>query len=102
MAKKNKTKGRRNGITIPIAVVAGFLPGIQRSLVGLTVGGFTGLSIEMSKVYLGYDPPSATWHPSLMWYGFYPIVIGLVVHKIATIIGINRMLARARIPFVRV
>lgn len=101
MRKKNKTK-RRNNMTFPVAVIAGFIPGITRSLVHLQAGGFTGLANEMSRIYLGYDMPTGKWQPYLMWYGFAPIVLGLIVHRVASMIGVNRALARARIPLFRV
>lgn len=102
MARKGKRKHRRPGFKLPIAIVAGLMPGLQRTLNGFQVGGLRGGVNEAAKVYLGYFPDEGQWHPSTMWYGFAPLVLGMVVHKAASVLGINRALGRAGIPVIRI
>lgn len=98
MAKK-KTAHRRRGFTLPpIAIIVGLMPGLQRTFYGFQADGLRGAVNEASKVYLGYVAETGKWYGSLMWYGFAPLVLGMLVHRGATAFGINRMLARARIP----
>lgn len=102
MARGKKRRSSKRKFTIPIALVAGLMPGVSRSFTHFQAGGFRGLSTEVSRIYLGYDPPSGTWNTNLMWFGFFPLVLGLVVHKAAGVLGINRALSRAGIPVIRV
>lgn len=103
MAKRARGKRRRNnGVKLPIAVVAGFIPGVARTLTSFQTGGWQGATQTMGQVYLGYDWLLGKWNPSTMWYGTAPLVLGLIVHKMASMLGINRALGQARIPFIRI
>lgn len=93
---------RRAKFTLPVAVIAGFLPGVSSALTALQTYGFNGLSVQVSRDYLGYDPQSKGWYPRLMWGGTAPLAIGLIVHKVASMLGVNRALGRAGIPFIRI
>jgi hypothetical protein len=42
------------------------------------------------------------WMPEYLMQGVGPIVVGVFVHKLASKLGINRGLARAGVPFLRV
>lgn len=102
MAKKGKNKHHKKpGFKLSIAVVAGLLPGVSRMLYHAQAGGFQGLTTEAARIYTGYDPVDGSWHMWRMWYGTYPLLLGVIVHRVASLIGINRALARAGIPFVR-
>ena len=102
MARTRSKHRRKAGFTLPVAVVAGFLPGISTSLDYFNRYGFQGLSTQLGRVYLGYDSQTSRWIPSLMWQGTGPLAIGLIVHKVASMLGVNRALASARIPFIRI
>ena len=101
MAKKTKKRYHKK-FTIPVAVVAGFLPGATASIADFQQYGMQGATTMMSRRYIGYDPLSNRFVPSLMWGGTFPLILGLIVHKVAGIFGVNRALANAGIPFVRV
>lgn len=101
MANKKKKRHHKK-FTIPVAVVAGFLPGATASIQDFQTYGLQGGTTMMARRYIGYDPQSGTFHPGMMWGGTFPLLLGLMVHKIAGIFGVNRALANARIPFVRV
>lgn len=99
MAKKNK---HRNGkkMTIPIAVVAGMIPGLWR-VGGKWSQGFGTMANEAGRVYLGYDSWTGQWNMGSLKFGLAPLIGGFVVHKIASIVGINKMIARTGIPLIR-
>jgi len=102
MAKKKKTR-RKPQMTMPLAVVAGFVPPgriIYRESQGGR--GIEGGAVAASRIFLGYDSTNARWDFSQLQYGFGPILMGFGIHKVAQMVGINRALAAARIPFIRI
>jgi len=90
-------------MTIPIAVVAGFLPPsisvFQHSQGGL---GIRGAGIEASKIFTGWNPETGRWEPGWLKWGAMPVLVGFAVHKVASMIGLNRTLARMKIPLIRI
>ncbi len=114
MATKSKRKARRQyfarrahhktKMTIPLAVVAGFAGPVTRIVQSGMSGGIKEGANEASRILLGISPfeSRVTWQPYLMRYGALPIVTGLLVHKAAGMLGINRMLARSGIPLIRI
>lgn len=112
MARKHN-KHSKPKLTIPLAVVAGFLPGIADSffanrpfndgsgdsMVDVFVGDFTGIQTAGARAKYAHGKTWSTWR---LGYGLYPLLAGFAVHKLAGMLGINRMLSRARIPFVRI
>jgi len=84
---------------MPVAVVAGFWPTVQgvynRRASGQAVAdylqaGWTGIS------------PNGGFNVANLRVGLIPVLAGFVVHKLAGMIGVNRALAQARVPLVRV
>jgi hypothetical protein len=94
---------RRKGMTIPLAVVAGLAPAGATIVKGFRAGGVNGGLEELSACVTGYMPNEKEWHPEYamkrMWM---PLLGGVVVHKLAGRLGINRMIAQAGIPLVRI
>lgn len=101
MAAKAKTKVRRKrGMpTIPVAVVAGFIPTIR----GLyhNRASWTGMGYWLMEGWTGIDPGSKKFIFSHLWRGALPVLLGGVVHMVANRFGVNRALSRARIPVIR-
>lgn len=102
MAKSKSKRRSRKKFTLPVAVIAGFLPGVGASISDFQTYGMKGATTMMSRRYIGFDPQSNTFRPGMMWGGTFPLLLGLIVHKVAVIMGVNRALASAGIPFVRV
>lgn len=102
MARAKAKRRKRRGFTLPVAVVAGFLPGATNAWSALQSYGANGMATQLSRDYLGYDPKSQKWYSQLMWGGAWPLLIGLVVHKGASMLGVNRALANAGIPILRI
>lgn len=60
-------------------------------------------AIDMiSMDYTGYSPFMGNWKISRLKYGLLPLVAGMIIHKGANMIGINRAIANAKIPLIRV
>jgi len=101
MAKKKHRKKAR--ATLPLAVVAGFVPPARIIFAESQGGrGIEGGAVAASRIFLGYDSNTAQWDFQQLQYGFGPILVGFGIHKIAQMVGINRALAAAKIPFIRI
>lgn len=99
MAKTKKIHHRAKA-TIPISVVLGFAPGIGQ--VWNNRSSVQSMANAGSKAYLGYDPAAGVFNPSYMKAGLLPVAIGFAVHRfVGGSLGVNRMLAGARIPLLR-
>jgi hypothetical protein len=89
-------------MTIPLAAIAGFIP-----LAGVMATSFKQGGVELAGSNLvsnltGYDIPTKTWNFGYMQKGTIPIVAGLLAHKlIGQKLGVNRMLANAGVPYIR-
>lgn len=101
MAKKKHR--RRPQATLPLAVVAGFIPPARIIFAESQGGrGIEGGAVAASRIFLGYDSNTAVWDFRQLQFGFGPILMGFAIHKVAAMVGINRALAAARIPFIRI
>jgi len=101
MAKKKHR--RKPQATLPLAVVAGFIPPARIILAESQGGrGIEGGAVAASRIFLGYDSNTAVWDFRQLQFGFGPILMGFGIHKVAQMVGINRALAAARIPFIRI
>lgn len=101
MAKKKKSR-RSNSFTLNIAAAAGFIPLAKTAWDGYQFGGFPTMLNEVSAAVTGYNPEQRVWRAQTLMKGTVPILIGLAVHKLASRLGVNRMLGRAKVPFARV
>jgi hypothetical protein len=88
--------------------VAGFIPGAG-NLWAHRGEGLEGIGAAASRIYLGYASTNRFgyndtlgFHPYLLKYGTMPLLAGFAVHWLANKIGMNRAIARAGIPFVRI
>jgi len=99
MAKK-KVKRRKAQMTLPLAVVAGFLPAGGKLYESR--GSVEGISNTASRIFLGFNPDNGKWDLEDMKFGIGPILVGFMMHKIASGLGVNRALGAARVPFIRI
>lgn len=99
-----KKRSRRKSFTIPIAMTLPLIWPAQKAYHIYTETG----SIESAiRNYFAYytgwtGNPARSWEPAYLKYGLAPLVAGVVLHKVAGKVGINRMLATAGVPFVRI
>lgn len=93
---------RSKGMTFSLAVIAGLAPAAYRAYEGFTTDGIRGAAYRLSNDFTGFDPYQRKWNPWEMKYGLLPALLGIGVHKVAGKLGINRALAQAGIPFIRI
>ena len=95
-----RTHRKKAAMTIPVAMVAGFMP------FGMGIWGYRSSPTDMasfaSQALTGYNPAGGNFTTTYLKQGLFPIAAGTLVHIMASKLGINRLLGRARIPFVRI
>lgn len=97
---------RRPRPTVSVAILAGFAPAATRFAVNAFKGegveyaskrlleDFTGYRVEDGKWSLGSDHTAR--------FGLFPVAAGITAHWLAGKLGINRAIARAGIPLLRI
>jgi len=108
-----KRSRRRGGMTIPLAPLAGLAAGLGSG--SSWSGGASVISrlmegniADAAKIacyhYTGVDPYTGQFSIDGLKTGVLPLVAGALVHKFVggSPLNINRMLAAARVPFVRI
>jgi len=97
---RGRSSRRRNKITVPMAIVAGFLPtgvGIwNRRSSGQAIGDF------LQAGWTGMTPGTTSFSLGNLRLGLFPALAGFAVHMVASRLGMNRAIARAGIPLLRI
>lgn len=91
------------GMTIPIAVVAGFMPAVNG--VWNRRSSLTEISNFLFSSFTGITPGAtgvSGFSFANMMPGLIPVIAGFVAHGLASKLGVNRAIARAGIPFIRI
>lgn len=99
--KKKRSNGKR-GLTIPVAVVAGFAVPVSKAYTRFKNEGVQGGVNAMVNYFTGFQPNDGGWNANHLQYGLLPVVVGLAVHKVASALGVNRVLSGAGIPILRI
>lgn len=99
---KAKAHRRRAGMTLPVSVIAGFVPLGVAAMDGYKYNGWSGVGKRVSLGLTGYNTEDRKWYPGEMVKVTAPIIAGILVHKFAGKIGINRALSQAGVPFIRI
>jgi len=89
-------------MTIPIAPLAGIIgmPDLRDSIPYLMAGDFTSFSKVIGRIAGIKD--GGGWDLELFKRNIIPPVAGILVHKVATKTGVNRVLAKAKVPWIRI
>lgn len=91
------------GFTLPLAVVGGFAPLAIHAIDDYRVGGVAHVGRGLSCRLTGYRVDTGQWEWGWLMQGLVPIVAGVLAHKIiGGKLGVNRALAGAGVPFVRI
>lgn len=101
MAKK-KTRRKKNGFTIPLLVATPLaMEGVK--IVGEINRGVPSYEIldRFMYAYTGFSPRLMSWKFDRLMIGLFPLLGGLFAHKVASKLGINRALANAGVPLIR-
>lgn len=89
--------------TVPVAVLAGFAPLAKDVVQGYQSGGFSGAAHYLVGGVTGIDTNTGKWNwPWALTHFWIPVAAGIAVHKVANKMGVNRVLSRAGVPFLRV
>lgn len=97
-----KVHRKRAGMTVPIAALAGFVPLAAAGVKDFKDGGLELVGTGLCWRLTGYNRLSGKFDPSGFVTGLGPILVGLVAHKVSSKLGVNRALAQAGVPFVRI
>lgn len=105
--RSNTMKVRRNGkkkMTIPLAIVAGFMPAIADIKNNSANLGWGGSAMHTGAGLIGWDTVTGKWVgiSQAKAAGTPAIIIGFIAHVLASKFGINRALGRAGIPLIRI
>lgn len=109
---KRRAPRRRTGprvhhkkqFTLPLAVVLGFLPAIMDVKKNAPNMGWGGSAMHTGAGLIGWDTVGGKWAGwnQMRAAGTPGILLGFAAHWAAGKFGINRMLSRSGIPFIRI
>jgi hypothetical protein len=106
MARKRSLKRSyrraKAGFTLPLAVVGGFAPLAVHAIDDYRVAGLPHVGKGICVRTTGYMIDTGKFEFGYLKQGLLPIVAGVLVHKLAGKLGVNRAIAAAGIPFVRI
>ena len=101
MAKK---KRRSRKMTIPLAPIAGLAAGLAWPIEAAVNGDLHLALRRLGLRYTGFDPETGAFDINALKDGVGPLIVGLLVHKFVggSPLNLNRMLASANVPFIRI
>lgn len=99
-----RRRRRSRSITIPIAPVAGLAAGLAAPVQAAMTGNMEQAADLLVAKYTGYSMRENRWNFNYLKEGMVPLILGLVVHKFVggPPLNLNRVLARANVPFIRI
>lgn len=97
-----KRKSYRRQMTLPVATLAGLGIGIAPSIASLMAGDYVGAFDGLAWRYAGYNNSTKKFDVNGLMQGLLPLVGGALVSKfIGGTLGVNRKLASAGVPILR-
>jgi len=97
---------RKTQTTIPLGIIAGLAPTAMFALEGFQIGGDQGgikeAAHRVTMRLTGYEWKGQVFSWPDLVAGWLPLAAGIFAHKAANRFGINRMLARAGVPLLRI
>lgn len=99
-----KSRRRRAGLTIPLAPVIGLGVGVVPAVQKAMQSNWEGAVHDLALNYLGYSTIDGKFHFEHLSKGLYPLILGVLIHKFVggSPLNFNRLLARAKIPLIRI
>lgn len=101
ITRRRSSRARRS-LGIPLAVVAGFIPILNRAVQGYRAARWYGFAQGGVIALTGYDLNTGGWQWKEMLGGLIPVALGVVIHELANKYGVNAELKRFGIPIIRV
>ncbi|MFH1327927.1 MAG: hypothetical protein ABIH76_03640 [Candidatus Bathyarchaeota archaeon] len=99
-----KRSRRRGGMTIPLAPIAGLAAGLAIPIQRIIDGDVPLAMRDICRNYTGWDTMNNRWDYEALKNGLLPLIAGAMVHKFVggAPLNVNKMLAAAKIPFIRI
>lgn len=87
--------------TIPIAPIIGLvaMPNLQAAIYNAQHGDMDNLLLNLGRI-IGADPGG--YNVNYLINNMIPLAVGMAIHWAASKLGVNRMLGRAKVPFIRI
>ena len=103
MVKRNSSR-RKVLLSLPVAVVAGFMPLAVDVGTQIKAGEWQQAGYVLEHNIVGINPWNQNkWDMEGLKRGLFPILLGFAVHRfIGGSLGLNRALARAGVPILRI
>jgi len=103
LARRRGRRGSRK-FTLPLAPILGLAVGMAKPLDAIVKGNYSWAIEYAAEIYTGYSAANRKWMPELLMRGLLPLVAGVLVHKFVggAPLNVNRMLASAGVPFIRI
>lgn len=96
------SRRRSKSMTIPLAPLAGLAVGMLPVAQSLMAGKADSAMSSLVYAYTGWRTWDNTWSWRGLERGLLPLAVGAIVHKvIGGKLGVNRALASAGVPFIR-
>jgi len=97
--KKRRSYKRKPSLAITAGVVASLLSANRNNAFGQimsgdVMGGLQNLAREIVVNYTGYDYVARGWNFGRLIEGYVPIITGVVAHKLASALGVNRYFSK--------
>jgi len=90
-------------MTVPVAVLAGLsVPALFLWNNSLKTGDIKQTANSAAAIFTGFNPQGGWWDWKYLNSGLFPVLGGFMVHKLASRLGVNRALAQAGVPFIRI
>ena len=97
--KYTRKRRRRAPRTIPVLPIVGVIGGVVDPISRALAGDYTGAAHELIQTSTGIDILGGTgWHPDWMVKFWGPVIAGAIGHKIANMVGVNRVFSRLPSP----
>lgn len=93
---------RAKKMQLSLAIVGGLMPGLTAIGTAATNGGWQVAGKVAGQIYTGYDYTTGKFSTKNMQVGLMPLAVGVIIHKIAGMIGINRAIASTGLPIIRI
>ena len=99
-----RSRHRSSGFTVPLAALAGLAVGLKEPVEQVVrYQRFEEAGKHLVYNYTGYSMWSGKFRTEGLMRGLVPLALGMFVHKaVGGRLGVNRMLARSRIPVIRI
>jgi len=95
-------KGFHKKPTVSMAILGGFSVPVIQAVNVYKYAGITNAFSNFTQNMTGFVPTTGQFHAEYMKQGLLPVMGGVLIHKVAGMLGVNRAIAQAGIPLFRI